>query len=195
MIISESILQNLYIKKCYSVSEIARFLQCSESKINYWLSKYKVSKRTISEAIYIKHNPTGDPFKIIEPSTLEESKLLGFGLGLYWGEGTKADINSVRLGNTDPNLIKKFLDFLTKICNVSSQKIRFGLQVFSDIDPHEALDYWSNEIGFSKDHFLPSVVISPTQGKGTYRKKSKYGVLTVYFNNTKLRNILVDMLK
>lgn len=194
-IITKNFLNYNYIKKGYSAFKISQILNCSESRVNYWLNKHGISKRSISEAIYIKHNPNGDPFRFKEPKTLKTAELLGFGLGLYWGEGTKADRNSVRLGNTDPKLIKKFIDFLITICNIYPRKLRFGLQVFSDIEPQTALSYWSNELGFSKDYFLPTIVVSPTQGKGTYRKKSKFGVLTIYFNNKKLRNMLINMLK
>src|SRR3989344_5103354 len=99
-------IKKLYIKDKKSSLEIARLIGCSERTVNYWLAKYKIPKRTISEAIYIKHNPNGDPFKFVAPKDFKEAKLFGIGLGLYWGEGTKADQFSIRLGNTDPMLIK-----------------------------------------------------------------------------------------
>ena len=73
-------------------------------------------------------------------------------------------------------------------------KLRFGLQIFSDTDPEIALDYWAKIIGFSKKQFLPKVVVTPSRGVGSYRKKSEYGVLTVYFHNKKLKNLLMSML-
>lgn len=187
-------LADLYIEKGYSVSAIAKHLNCSEGKVNYWVRKYNIPKRNLSDAMYKKHNPNGDPFKFSYPNTLEGIKLLGIGMGLYWGEGNKADKNSVRLGNTDPNLINKFIDFLIKICKVSPNKLRFGLQIFADIDPEVALNYWVKTINFPKKQFLPKVVVTPARGVGNYRKKSEYGVLTVYCHNKKLKNLLMGML-
>ncbi|HCR41787.1 TPA: hypothetical protein DIV45_00200 [Patescibacteria group bacterium] len=194
MIFSKSELSDLYIKKGYSVARIAQNYSSSEHKINYWLKKYNITKRSISDAMYLKRNPDGDPFRFSYPSTLDGVKLLGMGLGLYWGEGNKADKNSVRLGNTDPSLINKYIDFLIKICQVNPDKLRFGLQIFSDTDPGIALNYWVKIIGFPRKQFLPKVIVTPTRGMGSYKKKSEYGVLTVYFHNKKLKNLLMSML-
>jgi hypothetical protein len=79
----------------FSSKEIAEKLGFSENKINYWLKQFKIPKRSISEAIYLKHNPNGDPFQIKKNLTPEEIKLLGLGLGLYWGkEGKKVPMMS-----------------------------------------------------------------------------------------------------
>ncbi|MFH1088471.1 MAG: helix-turn-helix domain-containing protein [Patescibacteria group bacterium] len=187
-------LSGLYIKKGYSVAEIASHFNCSENKINYWIRKYGIPKRSISEAMYLKCNPGGDPFQFSYPDTIEEAKLLGMGVGLYWGEGNKVDRNSVRLGNTDPALINKYIEFLIKICQVSPNKLRFGLQIFSDTNPELALDYWVKIINFPRKQFMPKVVVTPTRGLGNYRKKSEYGVLTVYCHNKKLKSLLMSML-
>ena len=70
-------------------------------------------------------------------------------------------------------------------------RIGFGLQVFSDVDPEVAKHYWVKKLAVSKQQFQ-KVVVTPQRGIGTYTKKNKYGVLTVYFSNTKLRGIIVD---
>lgn len=194
MSISKLELADLYVKEGHSVSEISKSLGCSENTINYWIKKFDIPKRSVSDAMYKKHNPGGDPFRFSYPTTLEGAKLLGVGIGLYWGEGNKVAENSIRLGNTDPKLIKKFIEFLINICKISPEKLRFGLQIFSDTDPEYALEYWTNAINFSRSHFLPKVIISPARGEGSYRKKSEYGVLTLYFHNKKLKRLLMDML-
>ena len=105
-------LRRLYSDEHKSAQEIAEIFNCSSNRINYWLKKYYITKRSISDAIYIKHNPNGDPFEFVPPRNIEEAKLFGLGLGLYWGEGNKANKNTVRLGNTDPVLLNKFIEFL-----------------------------------------------------------------------------------
>lgn len=104
MKINKTRLHELYVTKQKSVAEIAELFACSQNKINYWLNKFDISKRSISEAIYVKANPSGDPFSRKKIVDISDAKLLGLGLGLYWGEGTKRNKNSVRLGNTDPDL-------------------------------------------------------------------------------------------
>lgn len=61
------------------------------------MDKYQIKRRSISDAIYHKHNPKGDPFKVKPINNIEEAQLLGMGLGLYWGEGNKANKDLVTL--------------------------------------------------------------------------------------------------
>jgi hypothetical protein len=186
-------LKRLYLKEKKSVSEIAKIVNLSETGVNYWLRKFEIPKRTVSEAIYIKHNPKGDPFRVILPKNKEDAKLFGMGVGLYWGEGTKADKGSVRLGNSDPAIMRVFIEFLIKFFNVDKKDLKFHLHTFTDIDLEETKNYWKKELKVQDIQFYkPTVTIT---GKlGNYRKKSKYGVLTVYYSNIKLRNILVSLL-
>ena len=193
---SEDILNELYTKKKRSVSEIAKVFKCSENRINYWIRKFKIQKRSLADAMYAKYNPHGDPFLVKEPLTLEDAKLLGLGLGLYWGEGNKKNRNSIRLGNTDPRMIRMFLKFMVDIFGIKKEKLRFGLQVFDDMQPKKTLKFWLNELKdfqIRKDQFF-KITITPSRSIGNYREKSKFGVMTVHFSNTKLKNILDSML-
>lgn len=45
-------------------------------------------KRSISDAIYAKRNPGGDPFTVVSPSIVSDAFLFGLGTGIYWGEGS-----------------------------------------------------------------------------------------------------------
>jgi len=98
--------------------------------------------------------------------------------------------NAVRLGNTDPALIKFFLKFLTEIYQIDTQRLRFGLQVFNDSDPVKAKKFWQEKLQIEENQFQ-KVVITPARAQGTYRRKNHHGVLTVYFSNTKLRDMIV----
>lgn len=191
--LTEERLKILYLNKKKSVADIAKIFGCSERGINYWFKKYNIQKRTISEAIYVKNHPNGDPFKIVFPKNIEEAKLFGMGIGLYWGEGNKANKNIVKLGNSNPALLREFIKFLIKFFKIDKKDLRFHLHTFTDIKISDAYDYWIKELKIKKSQFYkPTVTIT---GKlGNYRNKSKFGVLTVYYANTKLRNILVNLL-
>src|SRR3989338_2509593 len=88
-VIQEKQLRDWYVRDKKSAQEIANILRCSAHKVNYAMEKFQIQKRSISEAIYVKNNPNGDPFKFRKPRTLREAILFGMGMGLYWGEGTK----------------------------------------------------------------------------------------------------------
>jgi hypothetical protein len=192
--IPKPILLRLYIKEKKSAKAVAKLLGHSEGKVNYWLDKYCIPKRTISEAVYVHKNPKGDPFVPQKINTRSLALLYGIGLGLYWGEGTKSDRFSVRLGNSDPELIKKFIEFLEKIYLIRRSQMRYGLQIFSNDKPKPILSFWKRTLKASDNQFY-KIVITPTRGEGTYKHKAMYGVLTIYFHNKRLRDLICNEIK
>ncbi|MEN9621926.1 MAG: hypothetical protein RLZZ67_360 [Candidatus Parcubacteria bacterium] len=191
--ISKETLTHLYTSKKLSTALIAKELKQSQRKIDYWITKYNIKKRTISEAIYELRNPNGDPFKFTPPQTKEDALLYALGLGLYWGEGAKRGKGGVRLANTDMKLVKIFIRFLQKFFNVDKKRLRFGLQIFDDINPNAALNYWMKQLDVPKEQFY-KVIVSKVRGTGTYTYRSEYGVLMVYFNNIKLKALICELI-
>jgi hypothetical protein len=191
VLINKKKIELMYTRQGKSVNDIAKIYGCSISKINYWFKKFKIKKRNISEAIYKKHNGMKDPFIYVAPKTVDDIFLFGLGLGLYWGEGTKSNKNSVRLGNTDPCIIRSFIRFLKKVYNIDSKKLKYGLQVFNDVNPATALSFWMKELNADKTQFQ-KVIVSSVRGPGSYKIKSRFGVLTIYFHNMKLKKILIQ---
>lgn len=182
-------LERTYSKDKKSAREIANSLHCSEGRVNYWLTKHGIVKRSISDAIYARHNPNGDPFSSRAFQKNKDSFLFGLGLGLYWGEGTKKNLRTVRLGNTDPYLLRTFLIFLRKIYGIDDSKLRFALQIFTDMDQKKEEKFWRRFLNIDSKQFYKT--INTRSGSiGTYRAKSEHGVLTLYFGNKKLRDIL-----
>ncbi len=193
--IDKTYLKNEYLVKGRSMQMIADSLGCSLNKVQYWLKSHNIKIRNRSEANYKRNNPKGDPFSIVLKKNPGSRYLLGMGLGLWWGEGYKKNRYAVRLGNTDPELIRMFIKFLKEVCGVLPEKIRFGLQIFNDVDEKEALNYWINKLKVTKRSFFPKVVVSKSVNKGSYKNKAKYGVCTVYVSNVKLKSALDNLLE
>lgn len=191
--IGKRLLENLYYKKNKSSSEIANIIGCSPSKVDYWIKKNHFIKRSISDAVYIKNNPKGDPFKFISPKNINDAILFGIGVGLFWGEGNKADTTSVRLGNTDPDMIFIFIEFLHKFYCIDKSKLKFSLQIFSDMPESKAINFWIKRLNVRRSQFYKTT-ITPYRSLGTYRQKSKYGVLIVYFHNRKFRDLIMELI-
>ena len=191
--LNKSTLNRLYVQRKLSMQAIAHHLRCSVHKVQYWMERYGIRRRSISDAIYLKHNPDGDPFRYLPPKTHRDYVLFGLGLGLYWGEGTRANRYSIRLGNTDPLLLMRFIEFLERFFSVKRADIRFGLQIFTDTDPCIAMRYWIKNLDVKREQF-GRVVVTRSGSLGTYRRKSQYGVVTVYYHNRKLRDLLISLL-
>ena len=120
--LNKTTLKQLY-GKGLSMSEIAQIQQCSVHKIVYWMNKYRIDRRSRSEALYRRLNPFGDPFQIKNNLTQKDLFLKGLGLGIYWGEGNKVSPYVISVTNTDPFMLQSFILFLKVICSVKSEKI------------------------------------------------------------------------
>jgi len=71
--------------------------------------------------------------------------------------------------------------------------LRFHLHIFTDISLRKAKDFWMKELGIEEGQIYKPT-ITQTGKLGTYRKKSEYGVMTLYYANTKLRNLIVGLI-
>ena len=191
--LSKESLKVLYIDKKLSANEIADYFKCSSGKVNYWLKKFDIPKRSISEAIYKLKNPKGDPFQFNKPENMKGMFLFGLGLGLYWGEGAKRSMHSVRLSNSDPALVKKFIEFLVAIYNIDKKKLKFQLQIYDDLNAKKLLHLWSDYLKAEENQFYKTIVLK-RRGQGTYNKRMKYGVIILNFGNTKLINLICSQI-
>jgi hypothetical protein len=192
--IKEKILNRLYVRKKMSMAEISKFINVNIRQVDYWMKRYNIKSRSISEAIYQKHNKSGDPFKMAKFASNKnifknKTFLFGLGLGLYWGEGAKRNIHSVRLSNSDPALIKKFIDFLVEIYGIDKNRLRFQLQTYDDLDLKRLVSFWTKYLSVKNTQFYKTTILV-RRGVGTYSEKMKNGVIIVYFNNMKLKNLI-----
>jgi len=192
--LSKTKLEKLY-KSGLSMMEISDKTGWKYEKVVYWMRKFNIPRRSMSEATYVKRNPDGDPFKIKNRLNKNEILLKVLGLGLYWGEGDKSNNNTaVRMSNTDPLLLKKFKEFLEDVCGVKKEKFRYYLTLFNDCNEKEAIKFWKQHLGIEKEQ-LGKIINIPPQGKGTYKKKSEFGVLNITVTNKRLKKKIFEMIK
>ena len=191
-LIKKNQLELLY-SRGLSMMDIAKKLKVSGHKIAYWMTKYEIKRRSINDALYMKYNPGGNPFKIKKPTNANEAYLYGLGLGIYWGEGNKADKYSIRVGTTDPDMILIFRKFMETFCKIAQSKFKYNLMCFKDSSPKIAKKFWIKKLDLNSNQIGKITSLKPL-GKGTYRKISQYGVCTIYVFNIKLKKWLMDQL-
>jgi hypothetical protein len=90
--------------------------------------------------------------------------------------------------------LKIFIAFLIRFFGIKKEDLRFHLHIFTDIKIDDAKRYWIKELNI-KEKQIYKPFVSITGSIGTYRRKSEYGVMTVYYGNTKLRNKLVHLIE
>lgn len=57
------------------------------------------------------------------------------------------------------------------------------------MNTQDVLNFWKKELKVKDCQFM-KVVITPKRGEGSYIRKIEHGVLTVYYNNKKMRDLL-----
>lgn len=180
-------LSKLYYDQKWSMQQIANHYSCSVNKVVYWMNTYHLERRDWSEATYAYKNPDGDPFRIRLPETVEEEKLFALAIGLYLGEGTKKGIHNVAMVNSDPRVLRIFINFLERFCGIARKELHAGLNIFSDCDVEAAIQWWALSLGLEvKQFYVPTV----REAKSDYSKKSEYGTLSLTFSNIKLLEII-----
>lgn len=180
-------LMALYYHKKWSMQQIADHYHCSVNKVVYWMNIYGFERRDWSEATYVHKNPEGDPFKIRLPETTEERELFALAIGLYLGEGTKKGIYNVAIANSDPQILKIFINFLEKFCGVAKEELRAGLNIFADCDVQGSIEWWAEKLDIRLQQFYPPMIREP---KSDYSNKSERGTVNLTFSNIKLFQII-----
>lgn len=176
-----------------SIKEIALNSGFSTRRVRDVLIKNGIKRRSVKEAIYMKANPDGDPFRLLESLTPEEEHLKAMALALYLTEGTIRHRNSIRLSNSNPGIVKIFVKFLKIICGVPADKIKASLIVYPDVDIEKAKVYWANFLDLPVKQFTKTTVLE-ARINGT-KKHSEIGTLTVYVHNAKLLEIIKGWVK
>jgi hypothetical protein len=115
--------------------------------------------------------------------TLKYHPLFVAGVMIYWGEGDKLSKHGFRVTNSDPLLIKIYLEFLRKICGNDEERIRAWVLIYPDLEAETCEDYWSKQLGLNRKNFTKSIMI---KGRHKTRKVSS-GICTVSYSSRFLK--------
>lgn len=123
---------------------------------------------------------------------LKNDPLFIAGLMLYWGEGDKVLKNCVvRLGNSEPEMIRIFNLFLTKTLRITPDRIFAWLLLYPDLVDSVQKNFWAKATGLSISQFKKSIYI-----KGRHpTKRLSYGVCTVYVSSRALKERMLKWLE
>ena len=157
-------------EKQMSYSQIKKTLGISKSTLSYWLRDYPLSQQRISElrdwneqriekCRETKHKKKEERLlKFYKEQRgrifpLSKREFFLAGLFLYWGEGSKCSPTRLSISNTDPSIIKFFIAWLTRTCDVSKEKLRVHLHLYKDMDIQKEIQFWSKILDIPKKQF------------------------------------------
>lgn len=108
---------------------------------------------------------------------------------LYWSSGAKyPSSNFVAFSNSDPGLVKTFLNLLRKTFNITESKIKIHLQLYSTQDKKTMTEFWHKLLSVShKQFYQPTITKPPKKVRPDY-----FGTCTVRYHNL---NLLLTMME
>lgn len=197
-----------------SIKVIAQKLNVSPGSVSIWCSDIRLSPEQIAQLEKRMYDPTyGRRAEYLDKIKKEtEARIMSLkeagkalvgtidtrdrfiaGVALYWAEGFKKD-KQVGFANTDPRMVRVFINWLTEVCDVHRSNIRLRVTLNESyvhmIDPIQI--YWSEMLDFPLSSFQKPI-IQKVQWKKVYVNPEEYhGVLRVRVNNSLslLRRIL-----
>ena len=195
-----------------SYSQIKQAIGVSKSTLSGWLKDYPLSKERIDELrgkserrieryretmrkkrekrlldIYEKERDYILP--------LSEKEVFIFGLGLYWGEGSKTRNASLSLSNTDPSIVKFFIFWLNKTFGIPKQKLRINLQLYKDMDIKKELLFWENTLGLARSQFNKLYIKESSVKAINHKGGFGHGTCNVAIGNIKLSEKILMAIK
>lgn len=106
---------------------------------------------------------------------------------LYLCEGAKyPSTRCLIFGNTDPIMIRYFLNLLRKSFSINTERLRCRVMYRWDQDIDELNKYWSGITGIPLHHFFKTSPDKRTKGKPTLKNNYK-GVCSIQYPNTSLQ--------
>lgn len=204
-------------KKGKTYSEIRRILgiQVPQATLSYWLSDIVLHKKHKKRIAAINSRNLADGRKIrlkqrkalkkrdfcalkdefcepIRTLTIQQRKLL---LAiLYLGEGGKLPRSraGVMLGNSDPKVIKIFLNLMRSAYPINESKFRCTIQCRADQNVENLEKFWSKVARVPRRNFLKAQIDKRTIGRPT-RKKEYLGVLRIDYYSANIFHEIMSL--
>lgn len=89
---------------------------------------------------------------------------------LYWGEGTKRELNII---NGDPNLLRVFVACMLSL-GVAKMDFQFSLRIYEDVDHKQAVIFWAREFSVPIEKIKIAEILN-----GKKRGKLRFGMCRI----------------
>jgi hypothetical protein len=157
-----------YRNKGYSYNMISQRLEVSKSTLSDWLKELpyhpnaKVIKRIKegpAKSGQIRHNQKVanilkmKRFARKELGELTKRDLWLLGIGLYLGEGSKSSNGTIRVINSNPDIVVLAIKWFKDICGLTIKNFNLALHLYPDNNIKKSIDFWSKITGIPKDQF------------------------------------------
>lgn len=183
----------------FTYGQIKRELGIAKATLSGWLSHYPLTEERLKTVLIERdHNRdiAGERYRntqrekrlkrLQETYNLQKNNLLPLsekelfiaGIFLYWGEGGKHK-GQLSVSNTNPNVLKFVLFWMTHVLKVPLGKIKANLHLYKDMDVEETINYWARTLNLPKEQFSKPYIKKSNRADLTY-KSFGYGTCRLY---------------
>ncbi len=158
--------------------KIAKKLGLSLNQVYDALKRNAIPRR--NSTLRLLYSPLS--FRFREHLSFQEKQLLTAAIMLYLGEGAKTE-TTVDLANSNPGVLKIFITFLRKICQIDETKLRLYLYCFSNQNIDDLKKFWSKELNVSANNFTKPYI---RKNDGTKKRIMPWGVVHIRYSDKRL---------
>ncbi len=197
-------------KKGYSYTQIKDELGVGKGTLSAWLRDMPLSDSRLRELrdysqIRIEKTRETKRRKKEERRSLvykkvsydiEHSKSSEFvaGFYLYWGEGTKTSEYSISLTNSDPSVIRCFVEWVG-LLGVDKDILKIKLHTYDDQQEDDLKIFWSNVSGVPIENFYKTYKKKTLAGRKTYKGMFPYGTCVIAYHNRDIYEYVMEGIK
>lgn len=184
-------IRELYLESGLSAREIAVRLNTTIKIVYSDLRRNGIARRKAQEytRITFERKPLSFSYKTRLQS--DEQVLCNVALAIYWCEGFQTEkATGIDFANSNPEMVKIFVAFLNRICQVDKKRLRCYLYCYSNQDQERLLSFWSKTTGIPRSQFTKPYV------RTDYRldkiNKMPYGLVHIRYADKKLLRLVKE---
>lgn len=185
-----------------SISSIATTLNVSKSTASMWCKEITLTDKQLRAiAAKSKHHATLGLLRAAEIQrnkrikSIDEQTNLGkedvgaitrrdlfmVGLGLYWGEGYKKGSQELGFTNSDPLMLRLYIQWLEQTYAVSKHDLIFRVSVNDQhsVRSEDIERYWQQTLHIPKSQFTKTSLIRSASKKKYLNESKHYGTLRI----------------
>jgi AcrR family transcriptional regulator len=186
--------RKLRVEKHFSIDEIAARLALPRTTVYYWLRDVPLGRprranagqrkgtRSMQRKYAVRRAAAYLQGRIEFAQLIEEATFREF-ICLYMAEGYKRSRNTVAVCNSDPMIIALCARWVRRFAR---NPVRYSIQYHADQNLDELREFWAKALGVTPDEILLQRKSNSGHLSGRVWR-SKYGVLSVFSNDTLFR--------
>lgn len=194
----------LRTEKQLSYNAILKEVPVAKSTLSEWLKHYPLSKEKILELRRTAWTNNQAKIELFRTTMREKREnrlkevytdylkkfentadeaLFIAGLMLYLAEGSKKDYSRIVMTNTDPSIIKFFINWLNTFFGVPRKNLKAQLHLYENMDVEVEKVFWKNQLHFTDSQFFKNQIRKLTNASFSYQESFRHGTCALYFGS------------